>query len=76
VVAKFPETLAVSKQGSQKFGGESFNLRELNELEIRKQYQIEITNRFVTLETLSDDEDINRALEKIKVIIKPQLKGV
>jgi len=42
--------LAVSKQTAQKFAGEKFNLRKLNELEVRKQYQIEISNRFAALE--------------------------
>ena len=55
VVAKVRERLAVSKQAAQKFDGERFNLRKLNELEFRKQYQIEITNRFVVLENWSDD---------------------
>jgi hypothetical protein len=49
-------------------------LRKLNELEVRKQYQIEITNRFAALENLSDDEDINRAWENIKVNIKTSAK--
>ena len=44
----------------------SFNLRKLNELEVRKQYQIEIANRFAALENLSDSEDINRVWESIK----------
>ena len=61
VVAKVREILAVSKQAAQRFDGERFNLRKLNELEVRKQYQIEITNMFAALENLSDDEDINRA---------------
>jgi hypothetical protein len=34
---------------------------KLNELEVRKQYQIEITNIFAALENLSDGEDIYRA---------------
>jgi hypothetical protein len=38
VVAKVREILAVSKQAAQKFDGEGFNLRQLNELEIRKEY--------------------------------------
>jgi len=38
--------LAVSKQATQKFDVKIFNLRELNELQIRKQYQIKISNRF------------------------------
>jgi len=53
--------LAVNKQATQSFDGERFNLRKLNELEVRKQYQIETTNRLAALENLSDDEDINRA---------------
>jgi hypothetical protein len=40
VVAKVRERLAVRKQAAQKFDGEIFNLRKLNDLEVRKQYQI------------------------------------
>jgi hypothetical protein len=61
VVVKVRERLAVSKQAAQKSDGERFNLRKLNVLEVRTQYQIEITNRFAALENLNDDEDINRA---------------
>jgi len=49
---------------------ERFNLWELIELEVRKQNQIEITNRFAALENLSDGEDINRAWENIRENIK------
>jgi hypothetical protein len=42
---------------------ERFNLRKLNDLQVRKQYQIQISNRFAALENLSDSEDINRASE-------------
>jgi hypothetical protein len=66
VVTKVREWLAISKQEAQKFDGERFNLRKLNELDVRKQYQIEITNRFAALENLSEGEDINRAWENIK----------
>jgi hypothetical protein len=66
VVAKVRERLAVRKQEAQKFDGERFNLRKLNDLEVRKQYQIEITDRFAALDNLSDDEDINRSWESIK----------
>jgi len=66
VVVKVRERLAVSKEAAQKFVGERFNLRQLNELEVRKQYQIEITNRFAALENLRDDEDINRDWENVK----------
>jgi hypothetical protein len=50
VIAKFRERLAVIKQAAQKFDGERFNLRKLNALEVRKQHQIAITNRFAALE--------------------------
>jgi hypothetical protein len=56
VVAKVRERFGVSKQAAQKFDGERFNLRKLNELEVRKQYQTEISNMFAALENLSDDE--------------------
>ena len=46
MVAKVGERLAVSKQVGQSINGERFNLRKLNELKVRRQYQIEITNRF------------------------------
>ena len=51
VVAKVRERLAVSKQEAQKLDGERFNLRKLKDLEVKKQYQIEITNRFAALGT-------------------------
>jgi hypothetical protein len=44
---------------------ERFNLRKLNELEVRKKYQIEISNRFAELENVSYSKDINRAWENI-----------
>ena len=62
--------MAVNKQAAQTFHGERFNLRKLNALEIRKQYQIKISNSFAALENLSDEEDINRAWENIKEDIK------
>jgi hypothetical protein len=42
VVAKFRERLAVRKPATQKFDVQRCNHRKLNELEGRKQYQIEI----------------------------------
>jgi len=73
-VAKVRERLAVSKQAAQRFYEERFNLRKLNELEVRKQYQIEITNRLAALENLSDD-DINRAWENMKENIKTSARS-
>ena len=34
-------------------------------MEVRKQCQIEISNRFAALENLNDSEDINRAWESV-----------
>ena len=42
MVAKVRERLAVSKQAVQKFDGERFNTGKLNELKVRKQYEIKI----------------------------------
>ena len=50
VVAKVRERLTISKQAAQNFCGERFNFRKLSELEITKQYHIEIRNRFAALE--------------------------
>ena len=74
VVPNVREIMAVTKQEAQRFDGERLNLRKLNELEVRKQYQIEITNRFATLGNLSDDEDINRTWAIIKENIKTSSK--
>ena len=74
MVVNAREILAGSKQAVQRFDGERFNLRKLNELEVRKQYQTEITNRFAALENLSDDEDIRRAWKNIKENIKTSTK--
>ena len=62
--------MTLREKAAQKFGGEKFNLRKLNELEVRKQYQIDITNRFAASDDLSVCEDINRAWENIKENIK------
>jgi hypothetical protein len=65
VVAKVRERLAGSKQAAQKFAVERFSLRKLNKLEVRKQYQIMISNKFAVLQNLSDREDNNKENNKI-----------
>jgi hypothetical protein len=64
--------LTVSKQIVKVTDVERFNLWKLNELEIRRAYQTEISNRFVSLESLNDNREIrvNRAWENIKENIK------
>ena len=74
VVAKVRERLAVNKQAAQKLSGDGFNLRKLKDLEVKKQYQIEITNMFAALGNTSDDGDMNRSWENIKENIKTSPK--
>ena len=69
----FRGRLAVSKLTAKKFNGERFNLRELKDLEVKKQYQIEITNRFTALGNITDDDDINWEWENIKTSAKQSL---
>ena len=66
VIAKVGERLALGKQAVQRFDRHRFNLRNLNEPEVREHYQIEITNWFAALENVNDYEDINRTWENIK----------
>ena len=76
VVAKVKERLEVSEQAAQNFNWERFDFRKLNELEVRKQYQTEISNRFETLEYLKDGQFINRAWENIKENVKISAKEI
>jgi len=62
------------EEATQKFDVERFNLRKLRELEVRKQYQIKVSNRFEAVENLNDSEHIKRAWEDIKQNIKTAAK--
>jgi len=74
VVVKVRERLAVRKQAGQKFDMERFNLRNLSRLEVTKQYQIRISNRFSLLENLEDFETINIVWENNKENVKTSAK--
>jgi len=63
VIGKVRERLAVGKQAAQRVDRQRFNLRKLNDPQVREQYQIEITNRFAALENSDDNEDVNRNWE-------------
>jgi benzoyl-CoA reductase/2-hydroxyglutaryl-CoA dehydratase subunit BcrC/BadD/HgdB len=58
--------LAVYKHTAQKFVVKRFNLGKLRVSNVRKQYLIEITNRFSALENLNDSKGVKRALKYIK----------
>jgi hypothetical protein len=66
VVAKVRERLAVSKRIVKKMDVERFNLKLLNEEEVKEQYQVTIKNKFAALKNLDDNGDINRAWETIR----------
>jgi len=74
VIAKVRERLAMCKQTAQRFDRQRFNLRKLNEPEVREHYQIEITSRFAALENLNNDEDVTRTWENIKENIQTSAK--
>ena len=74
VVAKVGENWQTSKQAAQKFDVERVNLRKLSELEVRKHYQINISNKFAPLENLNDSEGISRAWYNIKENTKTSAK--
>ena len=74
MIANVRERLAVGKQAEQRFHRQRFNLRKLNEPEVREQYQNEIANRFAALENLNYDEDVNRTWENIKEGIQTSAK--
>jgi len=73
LVVKIREREAVSKQEAQKMNGVK-HLRKLNELFVRKQYQIEIKNTFAALENWSGGEDINRIWKNVKENFKTSAK--
>jgi methyltransferase-like protein len=49
-------------------------VKKLKELEVKKKYQFEITNRFADLENLNADEDVNRVWKNIKENMKTSAK--
>jgi hypothetical protein len=51
-----------------------FNLKKLNEGEVKEQYQVTIKNRFSALENLKDSGDISRAWDAIRENIKISAK--
>jgi hypothetical protein len=44
---------------------ERFNLKELNEVDGKEQYRVEISNRFADLENLDTEVDVNKAWEMV-----------
>jgi hypothetical protein len=74
VVKKVRERLAVRKRMVKKMEVERFNLKQLNEEEVKEQYQVTIKNKFVALENVDDNGNINRAWETIRENIRISAK--
>jgi hypothetical protein len=66
VVAKVRERLAVNKQGSHRFELERFNLKNLNDVEGKEQFRVEVSNRFAALEDLDAEVEINSPWDTIR----------
>jgi hypothetical protein len=78
VVAKVRERQPVSKQTMHTVHMERFKLKKLNEVEGKKQYRAEISNRFTAFKNLGTEVDINRACitirENTKISAKDSLR--
>jgi hypothetical protein len=61
VAAKFRERLSVIKRVAQNSDMQKFDLRKLNDAELKEQYQVKITNRFAALGNCDDNVDMNTA---------------
>jgi hypothetical protein len=53
---------------------ERFNLKKLNDVESKKQFRVEISQRFAALEDLDTEVEINNASETIRAKLKISAK--
>jgi hypothetical protein len=74
VEAKSRERISITKRARQKFDLERFDLKKLDDVEVKEKYQVEITDRFAALEGLGESFDINNAWESIRENIKTSAK--
>jgi hypothetical protein len=74
VVAKLRERISVSERVRQNFDLERFDLKKLNDVEVKEKYQVEISNRFPALESLDESFDMDNAWESIRENIKTSAK--
>jgi hypothetical protein len=51
VVAKLRERMSVSERARQNSDLERFDLKKLDDVEVKEKYQVEISNRFAALES-------------------------
>jgi hypothetical protein len=69
---------AISKRGAQKTEMGRFNLKKLNNGDVKEQYQIIIRNKFAALENSEDNGDNKRpwdnTRENVKILAKDSLR--
>jgi hypothetical protein len=73
-VAKLRERISVSKRGRQNSDLEIFDLKRLDDIEVKEKYWVEISNRFAALESLDERFDVNNTWESIRENIKTSAK--
>lgn len=74
VLAELMDRLSMSKQAAQKFYTEQFNLRKVNKIKVREQYELKISNRSAALESLDEYKYFNRTSKDIRDNIKISAK--
>jgi hypothetical protein len=73
-VAKLRERISVNKLARQNSDLERFDLKRLDDVEVKEKYQVGISNRFAGLESLDESFNINNAWENIRENIKTSAK--
>jgi hypothetical protein len=58
-------TLRDPKFSTEKFNTQRFDLKKLNNAEVKETYQVKIANSFENLEKLVDNMNINKSLDNI-----------
>jgi hypothetical protein len=74
VVVKVSNRLTVNKQISHSLHTERINRKKLNDVEGKEQFRVEVSHRFVALEDLDTEVEINSAWETIIDNIKISAK--
>jgi hypothetical protein len=69
-VTKLRDRISVSKRARKNSNLKRFDLKKLDEVEVKKKCQAEIQNRFEALESLDESFDINNAWDSIRENIK------
>jgi hypothetical protein len=73
VVAKVTERLAMSKQRSNSFLVERFNLKKLNKVEGKEKYRVGVLNRFAAFKDSDGEVEINSAWKTTNITAKESL---